>query len=98
MQYTSAVVRFFAVRGEKLVEIYHLIREMYGDDWAFITIRFANQMVNLNRPPHTAKNELLHDHLCNTAARVRALLSTGEKIRVFQHSNIKLPHQVIFLA
>ncbi len=24
------VVRFFAVRGKKLVEIYHLIRETYG--------------------------------------------------------------------
>ncbi len=37
-------------------------------------------------------------HFCDIAARVRALLSTGEKISVFRHSNIKLLRQGIFLA
>ncbi len=36
----------------------------YGDDWAFITIHFANQMVNLDRfSPRTAKNQRLHELL-----------------------------------
>ncbi len=52
-----AVVRFCAVRGEKLVKIHHLIRETYGDECAFITIHFANQMLNLDHffPPHGKK-------------------------------------------
>ncbi len=52
-----AVVRFFAVRGEKLVKIYRLIRKMYGDECLVITISFANQTVNLNQffPPHGKK-------------------------------------------
>ncbi len=49
-----AVVRFSAVQGEKLVEIYRLIRETYGDE---CPVRFANQMVDLDRffPPHGKK-------------------------------------------
>ncbi len=97
-----AVVRFFCRAEGNPVEIYHLICKTYGDDWAFITIRFANQIVNLNQffPPH-GKNE--HSSIFailprDTAACVRALLSTGEKISVFRHSNIKLPRQDIFLA
>ncbi len=56
-----AVVFFFAVQGGGLVEIYRLIRETYGDECPVITIRFANQMVNLNRffPPARQKNERL---------------------------------------
>ncbi len=34
-----AVVRFLAVRGEKLVEIYCLIRETYGDECPVIAIQ-----------------------------------------------------------
>ncbi len=34
-----AVVGFFAVWGEKPVEIYRLIRETYGDECPVITIR-----------------------------------------------------------
>ncbi len=46
-----AVVRFLRCGGGGggLVEIYCLIRETYGDECPVITIRFANQTVNLDR-------------------------------------------------
>ncbi len=53
-------VCFFAMWGGNPVEVYRLICETYGGDWAFVTIHFANQTVNLDRffPPH-GKNERL---------------------------------------